>query len=152
MAEVSGTSVMKVVLLTSDEAAGWCLVGTTLRHPSEAILSLCGGKENSSKQTWQQAVGKRDDFSLASDPMVLKLGVFWEHNHSNEKEHLKRDGQHSNQFEWPGFQITCHELWGVCQDAVVHWRACGESKDRAGRLRARCERGMASWGSHDTAD
>ena len=26
-------------LLTSDEAAGWCLVGTTLRHCSEAILS-----------------------------------------------------------------------------------------------------------------
>ena len=77
---------MKVVLLTSDEAAGWCLVGTTLRHPSEAILFWCGGKEDRVKLTWQKAVGKRDDFSLASDPMVLKLGVAWEHNHSNEKE------------------------------------------------------------------
>ena len=66
--------------------AARCLVGTTFRHPSDAILFWWDGKEQRVKLTWQKAVGKRDVFTVASDRLVLKLGVIREHNHSNEKE------------------------------------------------------------------
>ena len=36
---------------------------------------------------WQQAVGKRDVFIVASDLRgILKLEVAWVHHHSNERE------------------------------------------------------------------
>ena len=50
-----------------------------------------------------------------------------------------------------GGSITHAALWELCQTAVWSWRAWGEWKGCAGRMRARHEWALASWGNQDTA-